>query len=71
MTNNSLPRDLGLIVSLALEEDIGDGDITSALIPKDLKVKANIVCKENAILCGIPWVQDAYAKIDNSLQIEW
>ena len=71
MTNNSLPRDLGLIVSLALEEDIGDGDITSALIPKDFKVKANIICKENAILCGIPWVQDAYAKIDNSLQIEW
>ena len=71
MTNNSLPNDLTLIVSLALSEDIGDGDITSALLAKDLKVKANIICKEDAVLCGIPWANEAYEKIDNSLQIEW
>ncbi len=71
MNNNSLPNDLAIIVSLALNEDIGDGDITSALLAKDLKVKANIICKEDAVLCGIPWAHEVYDKIDNSLQIEW
>ena len=71
MTNIPLPNDLDLIVSLALNEDIGDGDITARLIPGDLKVKAKIICKENAVLCGIPWAQEAYKQIDKSLQIKW
>ena len=71
MTDKSLPNDIGLIVGLALNEDIGDGDITSALLSEDLKVKASITCRENAILCGVPWVQKVYEKIDNSVKIEW
>ena len=71
MTDKSLPNDIGLIVGLALNEDIGDGDITSALLSEDLKVKASITCRENAILCGVPWVEKVYEKIDNSVKIEW
>ena len=71
MSKYPLPRDLGLIIDLALTEDIGDGDITSLLIPEDHSVKAHIICKENAILCGTPWVSEVYKKIDNSIQIEW
>ena len=71
MTDKSLPNDIGLIVGLALNEDIGDGDITSALLSEDLKVKASITCRENAILCGVPWVEKVYEKIDDSVKIEW
>ncbi len=71
MTDKSLPNDIGLIVGLALNEDIGDGDITSALLSEGLKAKASITCRENAILCGVPWVQKVYEKIDNSVKIEW
>ena len=71
MTDKFLPNDIGLIVGLALNEDIGDGDITSALLSEDLKVKASITCRENAILCGVPWVEKVYEKIDNSVKIEW
>ena len=71
MSEYSLPGDLGLIIDLALTEDIGDGDITSLLIPEDRSVKARIICKENAILCGTPWVSEVYKKIDNSIRIEW
>ena len=60
MTHNSPPSDLAHIVRLALQEDIGDGDITSLLIAKGLQVKAHIVCREEAILCGIAWVEEAY-----------
>ena len=71
MSKYPLPGDLGLIIDLALTEDIGDGDITSLLISEDCSVKAHIICKENAILCGTPWVSEVYKKIDNSIQIEW
>ena len=71
MSKYPLPGDLGLIIDLALTEDIGDGDITSLLISEDCSAKAHIICKENAILCGTPWVSEVYKKIDNSIQIEW
>ena len=35
-----------------LEEDIGQGDITSDIIPND-PVKAKIVCKEKAVIAGL------------------
>ena len=71
MSEYPLPEDLGLIIDLALAEDIGDGDITSLLVPEGRNVKAHIVCRENAILCGTPWVTEVFKKIDNSIQIEW
>ena len=71
MTDKFLPNDISLIVGLALNEDIGDGDITSALLSEDLKAKASITCRENAILCGVPWVEKVYERIDNSVKIEW
>ena len=71
MSKYQLPGDLGLIIDLALTEDIGDGDITSLLISEDCSAKAHIICKEHAILCGTPWVNEVYKKIDNSIQIEW
>ena len=71
MTHNSPPSDLAHIVRLALQEDIGDGDVTSLLIAKDLQVKAHIICREEAILCGIAWAEEAYRNIDDCLSIRW
>ena len=71
MTYSSLPADLALIVNLALQEDIGDGDITSLLIADNLQAKAHILCREEAILCGIAWVEETYRNIDSRVQIQW
>ena len=71
MTDSSLPTDLDLIVNLALQEDIGDGDITSLLIEDNLQAKAHILCREEAILCGIAWVEETYRNIDSRVQIQW
>ena len=70
MSKYPLTDDLGPIIDLALTEDIGDGDITSLLIPEDRSVRAHIICRENAILCGTPWLIEVYKKIDNSIQVE-
>ena len=71
MTDSSLPTDLALIVNLALQEDIGDGDITSLLIADNLQAKAHILCREEAILCGIACVEETYRNIDSRVQIQW
>ena len=71
MPEHPLTEDLVPIIDLALTEDIGDGDITSLLIPEDRSVKGHIICRENAILCGTPWVTAVYKTIDDSVRVEW
>jgi nicotinate-nucleotide pyrophosphorylase (carboxylating) len=45
------------LISLAVEEDIGSGDITSqAVIPEDLVGRAVFVARNAGILCGLPAV---------------
>ena len=40
------------LVDLALEEDIGSGDITAALVQPDSIAKASVVSREAGVLCG-------------------
>ena len=41
-------------VQAALAEDIGDRDLTAELLPSDQQATATIICREPAIVCGIP-----------------
>ncbi len=57
------------IVSLALAEDIGTGDIsTNALIPKEQTCSAHLVFKSNGVLCGIDFARSAFKKLDPKIQ---
>jgi nicotinate-nucleotide pyrophosphorylase (carboxylating) len=58
-------------VKQALTEDIGDGDLTAALIPESQMVHASILCRESAVICGIPWFDHCFHEVDPSIQIEW
>ncbi len=59
------------IIRIAILEDIGHCDITSTLIiPDDISAKARIIAKEEFVLAGMPFVQDVFAFIDNSIVIE-
>ncbi|MCG8070836.1 MAG: hypothetical protein N0C86_02505, partial [Candidatus Thiodiazotropha taylori] len=40
-------------VSQALAEDLGSGDLTAALLPADAVTQARIICREQAVICGI------------------
>ena len=55
----------------ALEEDIGDGDRTAALIDPLRKNNAEIVCREDSILCGTDWVNKTYQILDSRIKISW
>ena len=58
-------------VRAALAEDIGDGDITAALIPADLQAQATVICRETAILCGMAWFNAVFAEIDTAVEVSW
>jgi nicotinate-nucleotide pyrophosphorylase (carboxylating) len=58
-------------VAAALEEDIGTGDLTAQLIPADKQARATVITREDAVICGAPWVDAVFAKIDSRVRIEW
>lgn len=58
-------------VEQALREDLGDGDRTAALIPADAVARATIVCREPAVICGRPWVDQVFAQLDPAIRIRW
>ena len=58
-------------VALALAEDVGTGDLTAALIPAAQQAQATIVARENAIICGIDWVNACFKSLDENIDIKW
>ena len=58
-------------VQLALLEDIGSGDITAQLIAEDTQSSATIITREDAVICGIPWVNEVFHQLDPHLQVSW
>ena len=52
-------------VKRALKEDLSpNGDITSNLLKKNLKITAKIICNENAIIAGIKFAKTSFKLID-------
>ena len=58
-------------VKHALCEDIGDEDVTAALLPSHLIVAAEIISREPMLVCGQPWVNEVFHQIDDKIEIEW
>jgi nicotinate-nucleotide pyrophosphorylase (carboxylating) len=67
----SPPADLPLQVDRALAEDIGSGDLTAALISPARLGRASVITRENAVLCGIPYVEAAFLRLDPNVVIDW
>jgi nicotinate-nucleotide pyrophosphorylase (carboxylating) len=58
-------------VRAALDEDIGSGDITALLIPKEQTASATVICREQAVLCGQPWFDAVFAELDSHISVCW
>lgn len=67
----ALARTIVINVQAALAEDIGDEDITSALIPPQTRAQATLISRETAVVCGQPWVTAVFAEIDPNVRIDW
>ncbi len=67
----TLPDDIQETVRRALAEDIGDGDITAALIPEAAQCDATVISRENAIVCGVAWFDAVFQQLDTSIEVTW
>lgn len=55
----------------ALQEDVGAGDLTAALIDPTRRARAHILAREAAIICGAPWVQATLQQLDPDVRMVW
>ena len=58
-------------VARALAEDIGSGDVTASLLPKDRAAHARVVIRETAVLCGSAWLDEVFRQIDPETRVNW
>ncbi len=58
-------------VKSALNEDLGSGDVTAALLPAQLVAGAEIISREAMVVCGQPWVNEVFNQVDNQINIDW
>lgn len=63
--------DIAPLVALALEEDIGSGDITAGLVSADEKAIASVITREPGVLCGTQFVDAVFDAVDSSLEVAW
>jgi nicotinate-nucleotide pyrophosphorylase (carboxylating) len=54
-----------------LDEDIGNGDLTAAIIPEAAHAQAEVVTRENMILCGQAWFDAVFKHLDAQVNIIW
>ncbi|MDB5906994.1 MAG: hypothetical protein JWP34_1108 [Massilia sp.] len=55
----------------AMLEDIGSGDLTGQLVPNDTRIRARVIVREDAVLCGAPWFEGVMLALDQDSEIEW
>ena len=58
-------------ITHALEEDLGNADITSNSLKNNIKGQVQIISKEKGILCGSAWVEECFRQIDKDIKIKW
>lgn len=55
----------------ALLEDVGQCDWTSLLAPKNKTVQAQLIVRQDAVLCGQDWFNDTIHTLDPLARITW
>ena len=58
-------------VLAAIKEDLKNNDKSSNILPIKTKGIAKILAKQNAILCGSPWVNYCFNRIDKNIKVRW
>lgn len=71
ISQQQFEKELELIISNAIREDVGDGDHSSlACIPKESKGKAKLLVKEAGIIAGVEMAKRIFSYVDADLKVE-
>ncbi|CAM4148010.1 carboxylating nicotinate-nucleotide diphosphorylase [Acinetobacter pragensis] len=66
-----LEQAIQINIQQALQEDIGEGDITALLTPEEEQASATIISREDMVLAGQPWVNALIQAYDPAIQVTW
>jgi len=59
------------VVDLALAEDVGDGDVTTeALVPADLRCRAQLLLEEPGVVCGVAAAAAVFRALDTDVHVD-
>jgi nicotinate-nucleotide pyrophosphorylase (carboxylating) len=59
------------LIRMAIEEDLGQGDVTSQLLfKKDVTAKAHIISREEIIVCGMDVAEETLKQYDQRLKLK-
>jgi len=58
-------------VRAALEEDVGSGDITAALIAPGSVATGRVLTRSDGVLCGRAWVDAVFAALHADISVTW
>jgi len=71
MTELNISSAIAANVTAALAEDMGSGDLTAQLIPADRSAHATLITRQDAVLCGTPWFEACFKRLDPNIRIRW
>jgi nicotinate-nucleotide pyrophosphorylase (carboxylating) len=64
-------REIDIIITNAIREDVGDGDHSSlACIPASARGRAKLLVKDNGIIAGVGFAKKVFAFVDENLTLE-
>ena len=70
-SNETLEQARARNIRDALQEDIGRCDWTARLVPAGQRVKARVLVREAAVLCGREWFEGCFMALDRQARIDW
>jgi len=66
-----LASEIARNVGAALAEDVGGGDLTALLTSAESIASATVVSRRDTIVCGQPWFEACYRRLDPRVIIDW
>lgn len=54
-----------------LDEDLGPGDLTAAIIPEATQAQGVVLTRQEMVVCGQAWFEAVFARLDHRCRVEW
>lgn len=71
ITEALAPERIDALITAALAEDIGAGDVTTdAVIPMDMTCRGKVVCKEDGVVAGLSIAKRVFQLVEERMQFD-
>jgi len=58
-------------VANSLEEDVHTGDLSAQLLPETLISSAQVISRQQGVLCGAQWFEECFRMLDPEFVVNW